>query len=193
MASNPKTRYTPEEYLALERSSETKHEYFNGEIFAMGGASPQHVGIVTNLVVELGSQLKQGSCRVFSADLRVNVDPTGLYTYPDVVVVCEPPEFSDQQKDTLLNPVLIIEVLSDSTKDYDRGGKFEQYRTIESFAEYLLIAQDRPHVEHYVRQLDRSWVLYETNSLDDTIRLKSVPCSLPLSEIYDKIDFPRTR
>lgn len=189
MASQPKKRYAPEEYLALERSSEAKHEYFNGEIFAMGGASPQHVLIVTNIVIELGTELKQGPCRVYSTDLRVKVNPTGLYTYPDVVVICDVPEFSDEQKDTLSNPVLIIEVLSDSTKDYDRGGKFEQYRTIGSFAEYLLVAQDRPHVEHYVRQSDGSWVLHETNRLEDTIQLTSVPCSLPLSEIYDKIDF----
>lgn len=189
MASHPKTRYTPEEYLALERSCETKHEYYNGEIFAMGGASPEHVLIVTNLVGELRTQFKQGPCRVYSTDLRVEVGPTGLYTYPDVIAICEAPKFSDEQKDTLLNPVLTIEVLSDSTGDYDRGGKFEQYRTIESFQEYLLIAQDRPHVEHYVRQPDKSWVLYETNRLEDTIHLKSVPGSLPLSEIYDKIDF----
>lgn len=189
MASNPKTRYTPQEYLALERSSETKHEYFKGEIFAMSGASSRHVLIVTNLVTGLWSQLRQGPCRVFSTDLRVKVDPTGLYTYPDVIVICDAPEFSDDQKDTLLNPVLIIEVLSDSTKDYDRGGKFEQYRTIGSFTEYLLIAQDRTHVEHYIRQTDGSWVLHETNRLEDTIQLKSVPCSLPLSDIYDKIDF----
>jgi Uma2 family endonuclease len=192
MASVPKTRLTPEEYLALERSCEAKHEYYNGEIFAMSGASPQHVLIVTNLVGELRTQLKQGPCRVYSTDLRVKVSPTGLYTYPDVIVVCDPPEFSDDQKDTLLNPVQIIEVLSESTGDYDRGGKFEQYRTIESFQEYLLIAQDRPHVEHYVRQPDSSWVLYETNSLEDTIQLRSVSCSLRLSEVYDKIDFPST-
>ncbi|HYV06815.1 MAG TPA: Uma2 family endonuclease, partial [Blastocatellia bacterium] len=140
MASNPTTRYTPEEYLAYERASDTKHEYLNGEIFAMGGASSRHVLIVTNLVVELGSQVKGGPCLVYSTDLRVKVSPTGLYTYPDVIAVCNNPEFSDEQKDTLLNPVLIIEVLSDSTKDYDRGGKFEQYRTIISFAEYLLVA-----------------------------------------------------
>ena len=189
MSSNPKTRYTPEEYLALERSSETKHEYLNGEIFAMSGASPRHVLIVTNLVTALWSQLRRGHCRVFSTDLRVKVDPTGLYTYPDVIVLCDAPEFGDEQKDTLLNPVLIIEVLSDSTKDYDRGGKFEQYRTIESFREYLLVAQDRPHVEHYTRQTDGSWVLHETNQMEDTIHLKSVPCSLPLADIYDKIEF----
>ena len=189
MATQPKKRYTPEEYLALERSSETKHEYFNGEIFAMSGASSRHILIVTNLVTGFWSRLRQGACRVFSTDLRVKADTTGLYTYPDVVVLCGPPEFSDEQKDTLLNPALIIEVLSDSTKDYDRGGKFEQYRTIESFVEYLLVAQDRPHVEHYVRQTDGSWVLHETNRLEDTIQLTSVPCSVPLSEIYAKIDF----
>lgn len=192
MASQPKTFYTPEEYLALERSCETKHEYYNGEIFAMGGASKQHVLIVTNLVGELHSKLKEGRCTVYSADLRVQVAPTGLYTYPDVIVLCDAPRFSDEQKDTLLNPALIIEVLSESTKDYDRGGKFEQYRTIESFVEYLLIAQDRPHVEHHTRQPDGSWILFETNSLEDTIQLKSVPCSLRIADIYAKIDFGAT-
>ncbi|MEK6325715.1 MAG: Uma2 family endonuclease [Acidobacteriota bacterium] len=192
MASHPKTRYTPEEYLALERSSETRHEYLNGEIFAMGGASRQDVLVVTNLVGELHSQLKAGPCTVYSTDLRVKIAPTGLYTYPDVIVLCDEPRFSDQQEDTLLNPALIIEVLSESTKDYDRGGKFEQYRTIESFVEYLLIAQDRPHVEHHTRQPDGRWLLYETNNLEDTIQLKSVPCSLRMSDIYAKLDFSST-
>jgi len=192
MASNPKTYYTPEEYLALERSSEAKHEYYNGEIFAMGGATEEHVSIVTNLVGELHSQLKTAPCKVYSNDLRVQVSPTGLYTYPDVIVLCERPRFSDKQGDTLLNPALIIEVLSESTKDYDRGGKFEQYRAIDSFVEYLLIAQDRPHVEHYTRQADRSWLLHDTNNLEDTIQLKSVPCSLRMADIYSKINFRAT-
>jgi Uma2 family endonuclease len=189
MASQPKTRYTPEEYLALERSCEAKHEYYNGEIFAMGGATKQHVSIVTNLVVELGSQLKAGPCTVYATDLRVQVSPTGLYTYPDVIVLFDEPRFSDEQEDTLMNPALIIEVLSESTKDYDRGGKFELYRTIDSFVEYLLIAQDRPHVEHHVRQPDGSWILHETNNLEDTIHLKSVRGSLRIADIYFKIDF----
>jgi Uma2 family endonuclease len=189
MASNPKTYYTPEEYLALERSSEIKHEYYNGEIFAMSGATEEHVLIETNLVAELHSQLKSGPCKVYSNDLRVQVAPTGLYTYPDVIVLCDEARFSDDQEDTLLNPALIIEVLSESTKDYDRGGKFEQYRTIDPFVEYLLIAQDRPHVEHHTRQPDGSWLLHETNSLEDTIQLKSVPCSLPMADIYSKIEF----
>ena len=189
MASQPKTRYTPEEYLALERSGEAKHEYYNGEIFAMSGASKWHVLIVTNLVGELHSQLKQSPCTVYSTDLRVQVAPTGLYTYPDVIVLCDEPRFSDEQQDTLLNPALIIEVLSESTKDYDRGGKFELYRTIDSFVEYLLIAQDRPHLEHHVRQPDGSWILHETNNLEDTIHLKSVQCSLRMAAISLKIDF----
>lgn len=192
MASNPTTVYTPQEYLALERSCEAKHEYFNGEISAIGRVSADHVLVVTNLVGELVAQVKGESCRVYSAALRVRVGPTGFYTYPDVIVLCDEPRFSDDHEDTLLNPALIIEVLSESTKDYDRGGKFEKYRTIDSFVEYLVIAEDRPHVEHWVRQPDKVWVLHETNGLEDTIHLKSVPCSLPLSEIYDKIDFPST-
>jgi Uma2 family endonuclease len=189
MASQPKTGYTPEEYLAFERSCEAKHEYYNGEIFAMSGASKWHVLIVTNLIYELQSQVKDGPCQVYSTDLRVRVAPAGLYTYPDVILVCDEPRFSDEQEDTLLNPAMIIEVLSESTKDYDRGGKFEQYRTIESFVEYLLIAQDRPHVEHHTRQPDGSWVLHETNNLEDTIHLKSASCSLRVTDIYLKIDF----
>lgn len=115
--------------------------------------------------------------------------PAGLYTYPDVIVVCDEPRFRDSQEDSLLNPALIIKVLSESTKDYDRGGKFEQYRTIESFVEYLLIAQDRPHVEHHTRQPDGSQLLQETNNLEDTIQLKSVPGSLRMADIYSKIHF----
>lgn len=192
MASLPKPRHTPQEYLVLERTADTKHEYFNGKITAMGGASFWHVLIVTNLVTELGSQLKKGPYRVYSSALRLKVEATGLYTYPDIVAVCDAPEFSDEQKDTLLNPVLIVEVLSESTRDYDRGGKFEQYRTIASFTEYLLVAQERPHVEHYVRQSDGSWVLHETNRLEDTIQLKAVPCSLRIADLYSKIDFSST-
>ena len=194
MAYPPQHFYTPEEYLTFERASATKHEYLNGNILAIRRVNAQHVLLVTNLVGELGVQLKAGPCNVYSAALRVRTAPTGLYTYPDVIVVCDEPRFSDDQKDTLLNPALIIEVLSESTEDYDRGGKFEQYRTIDSFVEYLLVAQDRPHVEHYTRQADGSWVLCETNSLEEIIHLKSVPCSLRMADIYAKIEFkPKER
>lgn len=188
MPLQPKTYITPDEYLELERNSEYKSEYFNGEIFAMGGASPRHVLIVTNVVSELRSQLKNQPCTVYSTDLRVSVSPTGLYTYPDVVVVCGDPQFSDSRKDTLINPILIVEVLSKSTKNYDRGEKFEQYRTIDSFKEYVLVAQDKHHVEHYIKQPDNTWVLSETNWIENNIELTSIGCNLKLGEIYDKVN-----
>ena len=188
MSLQPKTRFTPEEYLALERKAECKSEYFNGEIFAMSGATPQHVLIVTNVVSELRGQLKSRPCTVYSTDLRLKVSATGLYTYPDVIVVCGEPQFNDDHKDTLLNPTLIVEVLSESTKDYDRGGKFEQYRMLESFIEYVLIAQDKHHVEHFVRQPDNRWLLSETNRVEDTLELTSIGCNLALTEVYDKVE-----
>lgn len=193
MSTLSKTHYTPEEYLALERAAEFKSEYFNGEIFAMSGASLRHVLIVTNLVVELATQLKKRDCTVYSTDLRVKVNPTGLFTYPDVIVVCGEPLFSDEQKDTLINPTVIVEVLSESTKDYDRGGKFEQYRTLESLKEYVLVAQDKPHVEHFVRQADHRWLLSESNRMDGTIGLASICSTLALAEVYDKVDLQATQ
>ncbi len=188
MTSRAKASITPEEYLTIERQAAYKSEYFNGEMFAMSGASPRHVLIVTNVVAELRRQLKPRPCTVYSTDLRVKVSPTGLYTYPDVIVVCDQPQFNDEQKDTLLNPTLIVEVLSESTKDDDRGEKFEHYRTLTSLAEYVLIAQDKPHFEHFVRQPDNRWLLAETNRLEDTIHLPSIACDLALAEIYDKVD-----
>ena len=190
MSLELKPRVTPEEYLALERKAERKSEYFKGEIFAMSGASPQHVLIVTNVVAELRGQLKTRPCTVYSTDLRLKVSAAGLYTYPDVIVVCGEPQFDDDHKDTLLNPTLIVEVLSESTKDYDRGAKFEQYRKIESFVEYVLIAQDKRHVEHFVRQAGNRWLLSETNRLEDTLELTSIACNLMLTEVYDKVELP---
>jgi len=190
MSLQPKQYLTPEEYLELERKADYKSEYFDGEVFAMGGASPRHVLIVTNVASELRSQLKKRPCTVYSTDLRVKAGPTGLYTYPDVAVVCGAPEFSDQHEDTLTNPALIVEVLSKSTKDYDRGEKFEHYRGIDSFKEYVLIARDKHHVEHYIRRSDNRWLLSETNRIQDTIELPSIGCHLALDEIYDKVSLP---
>ena len=190
MSLQPKTRLTPEEYLAIERKAEYKSEYFNGEMFAMAGASERHVLIVTNVVAELRGQLRRRPCTVYSTDLRVRVSPAGLYTYPDVVVVCGQAQFADDQKDTLLNPTLIVEVLSESTKDYDRGGKFEHYRTLMSLSEYVLIDQDKHHVEHFVRQPENRWLLSETNRLEDTIHVSSISCDLALAEVYDKVELP---
>jgi Uma2 family endonuclease len=192
MPLQAKTQISLEEYLAMERNSNTRHEYLNGEVFAMGGASPNHVLVVTNVVAELRTQLKKRPCTVYSTDLRVKVSPTGLYTYPDVVVVCGKPIFDQEQRDTLVNPTVIVEVLSDTTKDYDRGGKFEHYRTIQAFEEYVLIFPDKPHVEHFTRQPENRWLLSETNRLDDCITLGSVGCTLSLSEVYDKVDIEKS-
>lgn len=188
MSLQTRRRFTPEEYLALERRSDTKSEYFAGEIFAMGGASRWHNLIVTNCVRELSLQLKGRPCRVYPSDMRVKVSPTGLYTYPDVVVACGAEQFDDEQKDTLLNPIVLIEVLSESTEAYDRGGKFEQYRKLDSLAEYLLIAQDKPHVEHYVRQANGQWLFSDLSGLGGVVQLPSIECSLALAEVYDKVE-----
>ena len=155
----------------------------------MAGASRRHALIVTNLVRELSGQLAEKACEVYATDLRLRVTPAGLYTYSDVMVICGPVLFADDQKDTVLNPVVLIEVLSDSTKDYDRGRKFQQYRTLVSLKEYLTVAQAEPHVEHWARQERDRWLLDECNSLDQAIHLSSVGCSLPLEEIYRKVDW----
>jgi len=190
MSMQPKPRITPEEYLALERAAETKSEYFNGEMFAMAGARYAHNLIIGNVIATLHAQLRRRDCTVSASDLRVKVSPTGLYTYPDVVVVCGKPQLEDEHLDTLLNPKVIIEVLSESTADYDRGRKFEHYRTIDSLVEYVLIAQDKPHVEHFLRQSPSQWLFSETNRLDDTIALTSIDCQLSLAELYAKVDLP---
>ena len=190
MSAQLKYKLTADDYLALEREAEYKSEFYNGEIFAMAGASRVHVVVVSNLVRELGNQLKKRTCNVYSTDLRLRVNATGLYTYPDVMVACGQEIFADDQKDTLLNPTVIIEVLSDSTKDYDRGGKFAHYRKLDSLQEYILVAQDESHIEQLVRQPDGSWIFSEINKLDATLRLNSIACEIATAEIFDKVDFP---
>ncbi len=188
VSSPAKTRLTPEEYLVRERQAETKSEYLAGQTFLKSGASRRHVLIVTNVVGELRRQLKGRPCLLFSTDLRLRVTPTGLFTYPDVMVVCGEATYVDQEADTLTNPTLIVEVLSASTQDYDRGRKFEHYRSLASLQEYLLVAQAKVHVEHFQKQPDGRWVLAETSRRDDVVRLPSIGCDLALTEIYDKVD-----
>jgi len=183
-----KSYVTPEEYLAFERASEYKSEYYDGEIFAMTGASKEHNLITVNIASEFRAQLKKRDCKTYVNDMRVKVPATGLYTYPDVVVVCGEPQFEDEHFDTLLNPVLVVEVLSKSTARYDRAGKFSDYRSIPSFVEYLLVAQDEHRVEHYARQTDARWLLTEYRSPADVVQLDSIQCSLALEEIYDKVE-----
>lgn len=190
MSSHPTTFLTEAEYLETERAAEHRSEYFQGEMFAMAGASRRHSLIISNLIRELGLQLKNRPCEVHGTDLRLRVSPTGLYTYPGVMVVCGEPQFANDQKDTLLNPVLIIEVLSESTRDYDRGRKFQHYRTLPSLLEYLTIAQDAPHIELWTRQPDDRWLLSESGDIAETIQLASVECALPLAEVYHKVEWP---
>jgi Uma2 family endonuclease len=187
MSSQLKTSLTAEEYLAVDRQSEHKNEYFEGEVFAMTGASRRHNLISVNIASSLNAQLADRECEVYVSDMRVKVSQTGLYTYPDVVVICGSPQFEDNQVDTLLNPVLIIEVLSKSTEGYDRGDKFGHYRALESLSEVILVAQDKYHLEQYARQKDNHWLLSETNNLEDTIKLSSINCELSLKTIYRKV------
>jgi Uma2 family endonuclease len=188
MSLQPQRRYTPEEYLALERKAEYKSEYFAGEIFAMSGASERHNLIVANVVAALHTQFRNRPCKVYPGDMRVKVNTTGLYTYPDVVALCGEAQFDDEQRDTLLNPTVIVEVLSPSTEAYDRGDKFGHYRKLASLAEYVLISQEKSHIEHYLRQPDNQWLLSEASDLQDVMQLPSIGCVLLLAEVYDKVE-----
>jgi Uma2 family endonuclease len=191
MASDPKQRLTTEEYLAFERQSETKNDYLDGEIFAMTGASRIHNLISGNIFGEIRAQLRGRPgrpCEVYMEAMRVWA-PSELFTYPDVVVVCGERRFHDSEFDTLLNPTLIFEVLSPSTEAYNRGIKSARYRAIPSLAEYLLVAQDRVQVEHYVRQASDRWLLEELSELEQTLELPSIGCRLSLAEVYEQV-FP---
>ena len=157
----------------------------------MAGGSERHNLIVGNVFAGFHAQLRKRPCKVYASDMRVRVSQAGLYAYPDVVVICGEARFDDDQRDTLLNPSVIVEVLSDSTEGYDRGKKFEHYRKLESLAEYVLIAQDKHHVEHYVRQPDHRWLLSEYDNLQDAVEFPSIHTHLSLSEIYDKVDMER--
>ena len=178
---------TAADYLARERQAEIKSEYLNGYIYAMSGASLKHNRIVAGLATVLGAQLRRKSCEPFFGDMRVKVSPTGLYTYPDVVVVCGEPQLEDQHLDTLLNPKVIIEVLSDSTEKYDRGDKFAHYRALESLTDYLLVAQNQPRIEHFARQNDGSWRYAVADGLDAEIEIATIGCTLRLAEVYERV------
>jgi Uma2 family endonuclease len=188
MSTAPKHRYTVGQYLSFERGSDSKHEYFDGEIFAMVGASREHVLIVTQLVTMLNSQLADRPCEVYSNDMRLRVTPTGLYTYPDVMVVCGEPQFDDSTTDMLLNPNVIFEVLSDSTEQYDRKVKLQHYRTVPSLTDYVLVAQDAYRLTYHSRQSDGAWASREVEGAEATLILNSIGCKLELREIYRKVD-----
>lgn len=178
---------TAADYLAMERQAEIKSEYLNGYIYAMSGASLKHNRIVAGLATVLGAQLRRKPCEPFFGDMRVKVSPTSLYTYPDVVVVCGEPQLEDQHLDTLLNPKVIIEVLSDSTEKYDRGDKFAHYRALESLTDYLLVAQNQPRIEHFARQNDGSWRYAVADGLDAEIEIATIGSTLRLAEVYERV------
>lgn len=188
MSALPKTTVTPEEYLAAERAAETKSEYIDGEVYAMTGASEPHNTISINLVLWLGPQVRSRECNIYTSDLRVRV-ARRAYLYPDVVVVCGESQFKDDQVDTLLNPTLIVEILSPSTAAFDKGEKFDMYRSLDSLQEYLLVAQDRCHIIHYVRQGDNTWLLSETRDMSAQLDLPSIGCTLPVADVYRKVTF----
>ena len=190
MASNPVTKLTVEEYLALDRAAERKSEFFYGEMFAMSGVSMPHARLQTNLTAELFAALRGADCEVFGSDLRVRVSKD-MYVYPDVAIVCGTPILGDQQhQDILLNPIVLFEVLSPTTETYDRGLKFQNYRTIESLKEYILVDQAKVRVEQYFLQPDNTWSLRDYKSLDGQLEMPSIDVSIPLARIYDRVELP---
>lgn len=184
MSTLPKTILTPEEYLERERRAEYKSEFYSGEIFAMSGASRKHNRIAVRLTMLIAQHLSGKKCEPFNSDMRVLVQPSGLYTYPDLSVACEEPRFADENADTLTNPTLLVEILSPSTERYDRGQKAKLYRALPSLRELLLISQDSYDVELYRRQADGSWALFEASGLDGSVELASIGYTLRLRELY---------
>jgi Uma2 family endonuclease len=187
---------TPEHYLEIERESEFRNEYYNGRMYPMGdapsamaGGTYRHSKLTHSLSRRLGNALEGRPCEVSGSDIRVCTSPDGFYTYPDIVVVCGEPKFADGRSDTLLNPALIVEVLSHSTEGYDRGFKFAQYRRIESLEEYALVSQTEPRVEVFRRQPGGHWLLSEFVGLEAAAHFDSLSASVPLAEIYDKVTF----
>jgi len=179
---------TEKEYLAIERRAEFRSEFHGGEMFAMAGASRRHNRIVTNLVTALDNQLRERPCNVYSNDMRVKIPNTGLFTYPDVVVTCGDESFVDDEQDTLLNPLVIIEVLSASTEACDRGKKFEHYQNIDSLSTYVLVAQDAPRIERYVRHDGgRTWIYTDAHEGDAMFKIEVIGCDLKLEELYAKV------
>lgn len=181
---------SPEEYLARERVAEYKSEYVNGQILAMAGGSPEHNLVVGNAITTLNNALRERPCLVFNSDMKVRVPSSLKFHYPDVTVICDKARFADDEKDALLNPLLLIEVLSPSTAAYDRGKKFQYYQEIPSFREYLLIAQDEPVVERYVKQADGNWLYTKIAGLENSVELVTLHCHIALRDMYAKVEWP---
>ncbi|MDX2273547.1 MAG: Uma2 family endonuclease [Cyanobacteriota bacterium] len=189
MIAHPYPKTPSQDYLTQERQAEFKSEYIDGDIVAMTGASRQHNLISLNIAASLHSQLRSRPCEIYMGDMRVAVDQAEFYTYPDIVVACEDPQFLDGELDTLLNPTLLIEVLSPSTASYDRGEKFSRYRQLSSLQEYLIVAQSTPALEHYRKQNEREWILIDITDHEALVELPSIQCQLAMRDIYEKVNF----
>jgi Uma2 family endonuclease len=188
MSAHAHTPLTEEEYFALDSAAESKNEFYDGVMYAMAGTTPTHSLITANLTRELGLALKQRPCRVYVTDLRVRAN-RDTYTYPDIAVVCSEPRFAENNKNTLINSTVLVEVLSPSTESQDRGLKFHRYRQLESLQEYVLVSQSEPRVEIFRRQQSGSWLLTEFTTLDSSAPFDSLDCKIPLAEIYHQVEF----
>jgi Uma2 family endonuclease len=189
MASHSVTKLTAEQYLAMDRAAEFKSEYFDGEMFAMSGGSMRHADLQSNIQGELYTALRDGECRVYGPDFRVQIS-SQMYTYPDISVVCGKPILADDRQDVLLNPVVIFEVLSPSTERYDRGLKLQRYRTISTLQDYILVDQSQIRIERYTRQENNLWTLRDYEGLDGEFTIGSIGVSLTMRRIYDRVEFP---
>ena len=188
MSALSRLYYTPEQYLEMDRKAEHRSEYVDGEILAMAGASREHNLIVTNLVREMSGLLRGRPCETYSNDMRVKISPV-RYTFPDVVIACDGPEFEDRSLDILLNPTVIFEVLSPTTENDDRSWKFFHYRQLTTLTDYVMLSQYQSLVERYTRQPDGQWLLKELRGLSSILHLPSIGCELPLSVIYERVEF----
>ena len=186
--AQPKRQTTEQAFLDFERGSTRKHEYFAGDVFAMAGGTITHNLIASNTLASLHGQVRGTACRVINSDMRVKIMATGLQTYPDVIILCGQPVFLDDSQDAIVNPTIVIEVLSPSTERYDRGMKSQHYRTIETLQEYLLISQDKYHIEHYRRQENGQWLFNEAIGIDARLEIPSVTCVLVFKDVYDTVN-----
>jgi Uma2 family endonuclease len=184
-----KNTFAPAEYLAMETVAEYKSEYYNGKIYALAGGTPDHSKIALNFGAELLRLLEPKPCHVFNSDMRLFVERSGLYTYPDVMVICGKIELVKNRNDTVTNPILLVEVLSESTRDYDRGTKFNFYKQIPTLQEYVVVESENPHVECYRRTRGDQWLIEMYDDLDATVTLESVACEIPLQRIYSKVSW----
>jgi Uma2 family endonuclease len=192
IVEEPALRYnyiSAEEYLQTERAATEKHEYYQGEIFAMSGVSLKHNIIFSNFFTDIGSKLKGKGCRPYGSDLRIHIPKNTLYTYPDISIICGDPDLTDDHFDTATNPSVIIELLSKSTRNYDKGEKFTLYRDIDSLKEYILVDTEKIYVEKHIRNADNSWQLTDYKSLDNSFTITTVDLQLFLKDIYKDISF----